>query len=166
MPALSASSCVRGGVCIPNGSHIPNQSASVKVRTFPTDLCRPLAYHRGVARRGVPKSGINWYLPEWMAACGLEGRGAQSEMMRRTGWPKATMSQLFNGTQDYSPKLVNEASKALSCEAYELLMPPEKAMAIRKLLASAQQIVTIVHDAEKAREEAAEETARGDGTHG
>ncbi len=106
--------------------------------------------------RGIPKGGINWYLPEWMAACGLDYRGAQAEMMRRTGWSKATMSQLFNGTQDYSPKVVNEAAQALSCEPYELLMPPEKAMAIRRLLASAQQIVTIAHDAE----------SKPDGTHG
>ncbi len=152
MPALSASSWVPGFCSMANGSHITNQSASPKVRTFDTDAMSVFSYTRRMARRGIPKGGTNWYLPEWMAVCGLDGRGSQAEMMRRTGWSKATMSQLFNGAQDYSPKVVNEASKALSCEPYEMLMPPEKAMAIRRLLSSAQQIVTIAHDAEKARD--------------
>jgi transcriptional regulator with XRE-family HTH domain len=100
-----------------------------------------------MARRGVPKGPINWYLSEWMAARGLEGRGAQTKMMALTGWSKATMSQLFNGTQDYSPKVVNEAAAALSVEPWELLMPPERAMAIRKLQSSAERVVTLAHDA-------------------
>lgn len=85
-----------------------------------------------MARRGVPKGQVNWYLREWMDAVGLTGRGAQARMMEMTGWSKATMSQLFNGTQDYSPKVVNEASSALNCQPYELLMPPELAFALRR----------------------------------
>jgi len=103
-----------------------------------------------MTRRGVPKGQINWFLREWMEACDLKGRGAQTKMMERTGWSKATMSQLFNGTQDYSPKVVNEAAKALSAEPWELLMPPEQAFALRQLKSSARQIVTLAHDAEEA----------------
>lgn len=63
------------------------------------------------------------------------------------------MSQLFNGRQDYSPAIVEAAALALNAEPYELLMRPEKAMAIRKLMASAEQIVTIAHDADRAKAE-------------
>lgn len=101
-----------------------------------------------MARRGVPKGPVNWYLREWMDACGLKGRGAQARMMELTGWSKATMSQLYNGTQDYSPKVVNEAAMALSVEPYELLMPPQRAMAFRQFRSTAEQIVTVAHDAD------------------
>jgi transcriptional regulator with XRE-family HTH domain len=93
-----------------------------------------------MARRGVPKGPVNWYLREWMAARGLEGRGAQARMMKLTGWSKATMSQLYNGTQDYSPKILSEASRALNAEDYELLLPPERAMALRRFQADALTI--------------------------
>lgn len=104
-----------------------------------------------MARRGIPKR-INWYLVEWMAAHGMEGRGAQAQMMEKTGWSKATMSQLYNGDQDYSPKVVNEAATALNVRPWELLMHPEEAMAIRQLMVQAKKISDIgdrmetVHD--------------------
>lgn len=70
----------------------------------------------------------------------------QAEMIRRTGWSKATASQLYNNKQDYSPKLVNEAAQALNVESFELLMKPERAMALRRQRDAAIQIV---HDAER-----------------
>lgn len=69
----------------------------------------------------------------------------QAEMCRRTGWSKATASQLYNNIQDYSPPIVNEAAKALMVESFELLMRPERAMALRRQREAAIQIV---HDAE------------------
>lgn len=96
-----------------------------------------------MSRRGIPKGPINWYLPEWMAACGLSGRGAQTKMRELTGWSKATISQLYNGEQDYSPAVVNAAAVALNAEPYELLMPPERAFAIRRALASIREIQAI-----------------------
>ena len=91
-----------------------------------------------MARRGVPKGQVNWYLREWMAALGV---AKQTEMMARTGWSKATMSQLYSGKQDYSPKIVNDAARALNVEPYELLMPPEMAFALRRQREDALRIV-------------------------
>lgn len=71
----------------------------------------------------------------------MEGRGAQTRMMELTGWSKATMSQLYNGTQDYSPKILAEAAEALNAEPFELLMHPERAMAMRQLRTTAAEIV-------------------------
>jgi transcriptional regulator with XRE-family HTH domain len=96
-----------------------------------------------MARRGIPKGSVSWYLREWMAANGIK---KQTEMMNLTGWSKATMSQLYSGQQDYSPKIVNDAARALNAQPYELLMPPEKAMALRQFQASAEVIVTLAHD--------------------
>lgn len=96
-----------------------------------------------MSRRGVPKGGVGWYLREWMEFRGLSGRGAQAEMMKLTGWSKATMSQLYSGSQDYSPKLVNEAAVALKVEPFELLMHPDRAMALRDVHASAATIVKL-----------------------
>jgi len=62
-------------------------------------------------------------------------------MMRMTGWSKATASQLYNGKQDYSPKVVNQAAQALHCKPWELLMHYEDAMAIRRVRSAALQIV-------------------------
>lgn len=100
-----------------------------------------------MARRGKP-DGINWYLREWMDMAFPNPRGRQAKMSELTGWPKATTSQLYNNIQDYSPKLVNEAAEALKAEPWELLMPPERAMAIRRIRSTAEEIVTLAHDAE------------------
>lgn len=103
-----------------------------------------------MARRGIPKGPVNWYLREWMQNAGIEGRGAQARMCKLTGWSKATMSQLFNGEQDYSPKIIAEAAAALNVAEYELLMHPDRAMALRRFQAEAEQITKLVHDADEA----------------
>jgi transcriptional regulator with XRE-family HTH domain len=89
-----------------------------------------------MARRGVPKQ-INWYLREWMDTLKV----SQAEMIRRTGWSKATTSQLYNNKQDYNPNLVNVAATALHLETFELLMRPERAMALRRQREAAIQLV-------------------------
>lgn len=109
-----------------------------------------------MARRGVPKGPVNWYLREWMAACGLKGRGAQTKMRDLAGWSKATMSQLYNGTQDYSPKVVNEAARALNIRPYELLMHPDQAMALRR---QREDSLRIVADTAALREQASDAKA-------
>lgn len=151
---------------MPHCSHITNFYSSPEVRTFPADFRRYFSHNRNMARRGIPKGPVNWYLKEWMAASGLEGRGAQTRMMELTGWSKATMSQLFNGTQDYSPKVVNEAASALRVEPFELLMHPDRAMALRRFQASAQGVVTIAHDAGIDIKPDEDHSAPRDGTHG
>lgn len=97
-----------------------------------------------MARRGIPTQ-INWYLKEWMDLLGVN----QAEMVRRTDWSKATASQLYNNKQDYSPKLVNEAARALNIERHELLMKPERAMALRRQREAA---LVLAHDADAIEE--------------
>jgi transcriptional regulator with XRE-family HTH domain len=97
-----------------------------------------------MARRGIPNQ-INWYLREWMEATeAYRGRGGQARMMKATGWSKATMSQLYNNKQDYSPEILNAAALALNVEPFELLMKPERAYAYRRQREAA---VVLAHDA-------------------
>jgi transcriptional regulator with XRE-family HTH domain len=100
-------------------------------------MARRYTHNRNMARRGIPKQ-INWYLREWMAARGIK---KQTDMMELTGWSKATMSQLYNGMQDYSPKIIAEAADALKVSHYELLMHPEEANALRRLRQDALRVV-------------------------
>lgn len=111
-----------------------------------------------MARRGIPKNPPAWFLREWMAVAGIT---KQSKMMELTGWSKATMSQLYNGQQDFSTPILETASAALNCEPAELLMHPDRAMAIRRLRETA---AIIVHDADQATPAPAPEHKTG--THG
>lgn len=79
-----------------------------------------------------------WYLREWMLAKNIR---KQADMMRLTGWSKATMSQLYNGKQDFSPKILKEAAGALGIEPYELLIHPDQAMALLRLRKDALRVV-------------------------
>jgi transcriptional regulator with XRE-family HTH domain len=92
-----------------------------------------------MARRGIPTTPPLWYLREWMQAKGI---AKQAEMMKLTGWSKATMSQLYTGKQDFSPKILKEAAQALGVQPYELLMHPDQAMALLRLRKDALRIVT------------------------
>ncbi len=99
-----------------------------------------------MARRGIPNQ-INWYLREWMVMLGK----SQADMIRLCDWSKATASQLYNNKQDYSPKIVADAAKALNVEPFELLMKPERAMALRRQREAA---IVLAHDADAIENEA------------
>lgn len=112
---------------------------------------KPLRYPQDMARRGIPKNKVNWFLRDWMDHLGLK----QADMVRLAGWSPATANQLYNGTQDYSPRVVNAAAVALNCDPYELLMPYETAMALRRQRADALKIVADTRLHFRAQDEAA-----------
>lgn len=88
----------------------------------------------------------DWFLKQWLKA--LKKR--QADLERDLELNKAKVSLTANGKQPYDRDLVNLVADYLNLRPYELLMHPDDAMAIRQLQASAEQIVTIVHDAEDA----------------
>jgi DNA-binding Xre family transcriptional regulator len=88
-----------------------------------------------MARRGIPKDPPIWYLRAWMQTMGLD---SQVEMMSRTGWSKAKMSQLYNDKQDFNSAILLEASTALNCAPHELLMHPDDAMRARRMVVGLQ----------------------------
>lgn len=79
--------------------------------------------------RTRPRISVGWFLREWMDT--LQVR--QADMIELAGWSKTTASLLYNCQQDYNPELVRTAAVALNIEPWELLMPPELAMQIRRL---------------------------------
>lgn len=118
-----------------------------KVRTYRNAFTSGVLHYSDMPnRRGVPKSGANWFIREWMDLLGVR----QRDMVERCDWSKASASQIYNGVQDYSPKIVREAALALNLREYELFMPPDKAMAFRRMEATAKEMLEIAHDADLA----------------
>jgi len=98
----------------------------------------------GKSRAKRPVIYTNWYLREWMDALGVN----QATMSERTGWTKTKASHLYNSQQDHSSVVLDEAARALNCQAYELLMRYEAAMALRR---QREDAVKIVADTEMLR---------------
>jgi len=96
------------------------------------------SYHTNMARkRELPAvTGPDWFLPEWMRTL----RITQAALMRETGWSKATTNDIYHGKTNYYRQIVNEAARALKIEPWELLMPPDLAMQLRRLRDSALRI--------------------------
>lgn len=72
--------------------------------------------------------GPDWYLRDWLDALGVN----QAELGRRTGWSKATVSDIYHGRTNYYREIVNQIASALHLHAWELLMPPEEAHRIKR----------------------------------
>ena len=94
--------------------------------------------------RSLPKRAAqpDWYLPEWMATLGVK----QAALAKLCGWNNSTMHGIYHGRTEYYREIVNLIAGQLHIEPYELMMPPEKAMAFRQFQASAEAIVTLAHD--------------------
>lgn len=65
---------------------------------------------------------------------------SQAELMRRTGWSKATTNDIYNGKTGYYRNILNEAATALHIEPFELLMHPSEANHLRTLRKTALMI--------------------------
>lgn len=96
-----------------------------------------------MAGKSRPRRQVNWYIREWMQT--LQVR--QAEIVRRTGWSPTTVSLLYNHQQDYSPKIIDELSRALNIAPHELLLHPDDAMAQRQLRGAALTIAADKHRA-------------------
>jgi transcriptional regulator with XRE-family HTH domain len=78
----------------------------------------------------------NWYLREWAARDGKR----QADLGRDLGWQKNTANRIWHGRQPYRRDIVNQVAAWLGIEPYELLMPPEQAIALRNLRQTARMI--------------------------
>lgn len=80
--------------------------------------------------------GPDWFLQEWMNT----QRVIAADIGRETGWAKSRISEIVNGKTGYYREIVNELSRVLRIQPFELLMHPEDAFAIRRLQDTALQI--------------------------
>jgi len=98
------------------------------------------------------KKQTSWYIREWMVVLGH----IQADLTKDLDWPKAKANRVFNGQQRYNEDLLLEVAAWLNLRPYELLLPPDQAMAIRRLRDDA---LTIVRDSSAlSNEPAAAET--------
>lgn len=79
----------------------------------------------------------DWYLKEWLKTLGKK----QADLERDLDMNKAKVSLIANGKQPYDRDDVNLISAYLLLEPFELLLPPERAMAFRQMRSSAEAIV-------------------------
>lgn len=95
--------------------------------------------------RGMAKPGHDWYFSQWLAYFDK----SQADVVEALDWNKSKVSLFASGKQRYHRDDINQLASFLNLEPFELLLPPERAMAMRQYRASAERIVTIAHDAER-----------------
>jgi transcriptional regulator with XRE-family HTH domain len=100
------------------------------------DATRASLHGANMPTRRRPVRQLNWFLRDWMAHYGMR----QVDLMERTGWSKTTASLIYNGKQDFTPRIVDEAAAALNIAVYELFLPPDSAMALRRQRADSVRI--------------------------
>lgn len=89
-------------------------------------------------RKAAPPKAVgpDWYLPEWMETLHVR----QADIVAATEWPKSRVSEIVSGKTSYYREIVNELSRVLNIQPYELLMHPEQANAIKRQRADALRI--------------------------
>lgn len=107
------------------------------------------AYHAKMPRKSTKLKSLqpvdpDWYLPQWMSTLGV----SQAKLAKKCDWAESTMHGIYHGRTKYYRDILNLLAKNLNIQPYELLMPPELAMAFRQFQSSAQQITTLVHSSE------------------
>jgi hypothetical protein len=100
----------------------------------------------------------DWYLREWFATIGLK----QFDLVTRLDYPRGTAHKLWHGIQPYRRDNVVDIAALLNIQPFELLMPPEEAMALRRL----RSAIAEVAKAEPAPAEAEEAANPRTGTDG
>ena len=102
----------------------------------------------------------DWYFKQWLEHLHVK----QADIVRHLDWNKSKASLMFNDKQRYHRDDVNQVASYLQIEPFELLIPPERAMALRQYRASAEQIVTLAHDADDVGKDSSAEDAAARGT--
>lgn len=81
----------------------------------------------------------NWFLADWMKSL----RVSQAKLADECGWNRSTMHGIYHGRTEYYREIVNLLARKLNIEPYELLMPPDQAMALRSQREASERIVEV-----------------------
>lgn len=79
-----------------------------------------------------------WYLQEWAAQSDPPKR--QVDLEKELEWSKGKANAVWNG-QQYTQDIIDEIAPWLNVRPFELLLPPDVAMAIRRVREDAARIV-------------------------
>lgn len=122
--------------------------------------------------RGMAKIQPDAYVEEWLAYFGK----SQADVVNDLDWNKAKVSLICKGKQRYHRDDINDLAAYLHLEPFELLLPPDRAMAMRQYRASAAEVVKLapeqapaidIHDVKFERDKAREgKRHRRTGTNG
>ncbi|WP_272798875.1 hypothetical protein [Sphingobium sp. AntQ-1] len=126
---------------MPGGLDDLNLTGKRKCLDRRNDSGLPRWYYAGMAE---PRH--DWYFKQWLEHL----RVIQADLVKALDWNKSKASLMFNDKQRYHRDDVNEVAAYLKIEPFELLLPPERAMALRQYRASAEQIVTLAHESDGA----------------
>lgn len=77
-----------------------------------------------------------WFIQEWFASVGLK----QFDLVTKLDYPRNTAFKLWHGLQEYRRQHVEDVAALLNIQPYELLMPPEEAMALRRLRSAIAEV--------------------------
>lgn len=91
-----------------------------------------MAKIRALARKNRP----DWYLKEWMSTLHI----SQAELARRIGKERNTINNIYHGKTEYYREILNEICAAIHIAPFEILMPPDEAMALRRIRESSLRI--------------------------
>lgn len=116
----------------PLSSDILNLVSSAQVSNLRNDALVLIIKTQGVTE-ALEK---NWFLQEWMAH--FDKR--QAALTNELGWNKGRANHIWHGKQPYNRSIVNEVATWLGVEPYELLMPPGKALQLRRFEDAARAI--------------------------
>lgn len=78
----------------------------------------------------------DWYLREWFATMGLK----QRDLVTKLDYQPAAAHALWHSVQRYRRDHIADISALLNIQPYELLMPPEEAMALRRLRSAIAEV--------------------------
>lgn len=76
-------------------------------------------------------------------------RISQARLAKECDWTPSTMHGIYHGRTSYYRDIVNLLASKLNIEPFELLMPPERAMAMRRFQDAA---FAITQDSDRAEE--------------
>lgn len=103
---------------------------------------------------GLKPESPDWFLADWMKTL----RVTQAKLAKECDWTPSTMHGIYHGRTSYYRDIVNLIASKLNIEPFELLMPPDQAMALRRFRDAAtvlahnadEQPVRIAKDADAA----------------
>ena len=102
-----------------------NIPSSRHIQIASTDAKRGCSHDLNMAVPDMP----DWYLREWFATMGLK----QRDLVTKLDYQPAAAHALWHSVQRYRRDHIADISALLNIQPYELLMPPEEAMALRRL---------------------------------
>ena len=120
-------------------SHGLNLSSIREVHMLAGDIESGSSHHVNMAQ----PLAHDWFLRAWFATAGLK----QNDLVTKLDMPKNTAHRLWHGLQPYRRDHVEQIAALLNIRPYELLMPPEEAMGMRRLRSAIAEVAAPAQEA-------------------